>query len=392
MTARITHTQARELFEEYFNTAPTLVASAPGRVNLIGEHTDYNLGLVLPMAIERRAFVAIGPSGDDALHLVAADLDRHVTLPIDTETRQPEEPWADYVLGVLREWRALGHAVPGLRLLITSDVPVGCGLSSSAALEMAVLRALEGLTGVTLEGADAARLGQRVENDFLGLGTGIMDQYVSRNAHADHAVLLDCRSFEVRQVRINLDEHVFVVANTNCARKLTASRYNERVAECRAAVDALAVPLGRPLAKSLRDFEGLELDRAPEGCPEIPFRRARHILSENARVRQAVEALTMGDHEHLGELMRASHESLRIDYDVSSHELDAMVHAATHLPGCAGARLTGAGFGGCVVALVLRRRAPAFVELLLEEYEERTGILGEAFITHADTGAHIDPI
>lgn len=392
MTARITQKQARDLFEEYFATPPAIVASAPGRVNLIGEHTDYNLGLVLPMAVERRTFVAIGPSGDDQLHLVAADLDRRCALPLDSDARQPEEPWADYILGVVYEWRAMGHAVEGLRLLITGDVPMGCGLSSSAALEMAVLRALEGLADIEIDGTEAARLGQRVENGFLGLNTGIMDQYVARNARADHALLLDCRSLEARHVRIVLDEYVFVVANTACSRKLTASRYNERVAECRQAVTALGVPLARPLAKSLRDFEGIALGRPPEGCPEIPFRRARHVLSENARVRDAVEALELGDHDWLGDLMRASHESLRIDYEVSSHELDAMVAAARLVPGCVGVRMTGAGFGGCVVALVLRRRAQTFIELLLEDYEERTGLLGTAFITHADTGARLETI
>jgi len=390
MTQRITQVQARDLFEEYFGTPPTVVASAPGRVNLIGEHTDYNLGLVLPIAIERRTFVAVGPSGDDQLHLVAADLDRRCTLPLDADARQQEEPWADYVLGVIYEWRSLGHTVEGLNLLITGDVPVGCGLSSSAALEMAVLRALEGLAGIELDGADAARLGQRVENDFLGLSSGVMDQYIARNARAEHATLLDCRSFEARQVRIALDEYVFVIANTACPRRLTATRYNERVEECRQAVAALGTPLGRPLAKSLRDFEGLTLNRPPKGCPEIAFRRARHILSENARVRDMVEALELGDEEWLGDLMRASHESLRTDYEVSSHELDAMVNAARHIPGCAGARMTGAGFGGCVVSLVLRRRAQAFIELLLEAYEENTGFIGEAFITHADIGARLE--
>ena len=387
MTARITETQALSLYEVHFKVPPTLVASAPGRVNLIGEHTDYNLGHVLPIAIERRTYVAAGPSADGQLHLVAADLDRHCSLPADHAARIADEPWADYVIGVLNEWRALGHAVTGLNLLITGDVLVGCGLSSSVALEMAVLKALEGLAGVTLDGVDAAKLGQRVENDFLGLGSGIMDQYASWNARAGHAVLLDCRSMEARHVRVNLEDMVFVVANTHCPRKLTASKYNERVEKCREAVACLGAPYARPLAKSLRDFEGVVLTDAPAQCPEHVFRRARHILTENARVLEAAEALEMGDADWLGGLMNASGDSLREDYEVTGHELDAMTAIARKLPGCHGARMTGAGFGGCTVNLVARRRAHEFIELLLEEYEARTGICGEAFITTADAGA-----
>lgn len=392
MTARITQTQARDLYESFFGAAPASVASAPGRVNLIGEHTDYNQGLVLPVGIERRTFVALGPSADGAHHFAAADLDRHVTLPVDVSERQAEEPWADYVIGVFNEWRALGRRLRGLNVLVTGDVPVGCGLSSSAALEMAVLRGLEELYEEDFEGLEAARLGQRVENNFLGLSSGIMDQYVSRNAQAGHALLLDCRSFEARQVRVSLEDTVFVVANTNCARKLTASKYNERVAECAAAVEALKFSLARPLAKSLRDFEGAELEAAPAGCDEAVFRRARHILTENARVVAAVEALEMHDAEWFGQLMNASDESLREDYEVTSPELDAMTSIARHLPGCYGSRMTGAGFGGCTVSLVARRRAQPFMELLLEDYEARTGLIGDAFVTVADAGARAEHV
>jgi galactokinase len=390
MTARVTQTQARELFAANFGQAPAAVASAPGRVNLIGEHTDYNLGFVLPIAIERRTYVAMGPREDDVLHLIAVDFDRHCILPANTAGRQPEEPWADYVLGVLNEWRALGRKIGGLNVLITGDVPEGCGLSSSAALEMALLCALEGLAEEAFSGIEAAQLGQRVENNFLGLNSGIMDQYVSRNARAGHALLLDCRSLEPRQIRINFDDTVFVVANTNCPRKLTASKYNERVAECHEAVARLGAACGRPLAKSLRDFEGVVLGSPPGDCPDHVFRRARHVLTENARVLKAAEALELADAECFGELMNASHESLREDYEVTGQELDAMAHAAQKLPGCHGARMTGAGFGGCTVSLVNRRRAHEFMELLLEEYEQITGICGEAFITSADAGARLE--
>lgn len=390
MTTRITQVQARDLFEENFGALPAIVASAPGRVNLIGEHTDYNLGFVLPIAIERRTYVALGPSGDEQLHLVAADLDRRCTVPATFAERQPEAPWADYLIGVLAEWRALGRPVAGMNVLVTGDVPQGCGLSSSAALEMAMLRALEAHAEEEFSGEEAARLGQRVENNFLGLGSGIMDQYAARNAQAGHAILLDCRSFVARQVRIDLGDNVFVVADTRCPRKLTGSKYNERVEECRQAVECFKMPLARPLAKSLRDLEGATLGECPPKCPEHVFRRARHILSENVRTLQAVEALEMGDAEGFGELMNASHASLRDDYEVSSHELDAMVAAAHKLPGCHGERMTGAGFGGCTVSLVARRRAHEFMELLLEEYEARTGLCGDAFITTADHGARVE--
>lgn len=390
MHSRITEIQARELFSGNFGADPEVVASAPGRVNLIGEHTDYNLGRVLPIAIERRTFVAAGPSADGQLHLVAADLDRKCTLPALHAERVPGEPWADYVIGVLAAWRALGNAPGGLNLLVTGDIPVACGLSSSAALEMAVLKALEALSGSTLSGIDAARLGQKVENDFLGLASGIMDQYVSWNARAGHAVLLDCRSMDARHVRIELEDLVFVVADTRFPRKLINSKYNQRVAECAEALACLAVPLARPLAKSLRDFEGVALDDIPAACPEPVFRRARHVLTENARVVEAVEALEVGDAEWFGRLMNASGDSLREDYEVTGHELDTLTAIARKLPGCHGARMTGAGFGGCTVNLVSKRRAHEFIELLLEEYEEQTGLCGDAFVTEADAGARVE--
>lgn len=390
MTTRVSADEAKALFERHFGAPPLAVASAPGRVNLIGEHTDYNLGFVLPMAIERRTFVAAGPRADARWHFEAADLSRHCGLAADHAGRVPEEPWADYVLGVLKEWRAVGPAVGGLNVLITGDVPVGCGLSSSAALEMAALKALEGLAGIELDGADAARLGQRVENNFLGLNSGIMDQYVSRNARAGHALLLDCRSFEARHVPLALEDMVFVVANTRSPRKLTGSKYNERVEECRSALGHLAHPCGRPLAKSLRDLDGADLPAGQAACPETLFRRARHVVAENTRTLRAAEALKLGDAEELGALMNASHASLRDDYEVTGRELDVMTAIARRLPGCHGARMTGAGFGGCTVNLVARRHAHEFIELLLEEYEAQTGLCGEAFITGADAGARAE--
>mgnify|MGYP006297026499 CR=1 FL=1 len=229
-----------------------------------------------------------------------------------------------------------------------------------------------------------------MENNFLGLQSGIMDQYISRNAVTGHAVLLDCRSFEARQVRAALEDTVFVVADTRVARKLTASKYNERVEECAEAVGYLREAYQRPLAKSLRDFEGIDLSQAPANMPENVLRRARHVLTENARTLEAVEALQMADAEWFGQLMNASDESLRHDYEVTSHDLDAMTAIARHLPGCYGSRMTGAGFGGCTISLVARRRAHEFIELLLDDYEASTGNCGEAFITVADEGARVE--
>lgn len=378
--------QAAQAFQTYFGNAPAIAARAPGRVNIIGEHTDYNDGFVLPMAIENDTVVVGRPRLDSTLRLRAENLDLNAEVSLDQRTRNTDQPWTDYIMGVADELLKLDKPVSGADMLIMGDVPVGCGLSSSAALEMAVLVFFERAGRFQLDDAEAARLGQRVENHFLGLSTGIMDQFISRCGQANHALFLDCRSYAYERVPVAFDNALFVIANTACPRGLTSSKYNERVHECRQAVDTL---------KSLRDQDGLKLRdydmtdllSVQAFLEDVPFRRARHVITENDRTLAAREAMRAGDAAQLGKLMNASDESLRIDYEVTSRELDILAAIARSLPGCFGARMTGAGFGGCTVNLVAQDHVASFCDFLLERYARETGITGEVYISAPAAGA-----
>ena len=325
--------RARGAYVDGFGEQPELVASAPGRVNLIGEHTDYNGGFVLPCAIGRRVAVAVG-RGEGALY--SADFD---------ELRPPEEKdssWADYPRGVAWAMEAAGHEVGAFRATFAGDVPLGSGLSSSAAIEAATALALDALGGFGLGGKDLAVLCQRAENDFVGVNSGIMDQYASLLCEAGAALLVDCRSLEAESVPLDLEGAglALAVCDTRVERGLADTGYNDRRAACERAASALGV-------EELRDATEDDLDR----LSGEELLRARHVVSENARVLEAVEALRARDFDLFGRLMYASHASLRDDYEVSTPELDAFVELAKR-SGAAGARLTGAGFGGCAIALV----------------------------------------
>lgn len=377
---------AIEAFQKQYGCAPTLAARAPGRVNIIGEHTDYNDGFVLPMAIEHDTVVAGLPRKDTVLRMRAENLGRTAEADTTRPRRSEQEPWTDYIMGVIDELQKLGVTVSGADLVILGDVPVGCGLSSSAALEMAALAFFEQIAGVSLEDAEAARLGQRVENHFLGLSTGIMDQFISRSGRKNHALFLDCRTYAYDLVPVAFDDALFVIANTACPRGLTASKYNERVQECAQAVETLAARNGGAGAK-LRDFTMADLLAAKDSLEDVPFRRARHVITENDRTLAAREAMKAGDAAKLGELMNGSDDSLRLDYEVTSRELDILTRIARSLPGCYGARMTGAGFGGCTVNLVRQDAVEAFCAELLHHYNAETGITGEVYISAPAQGA-----
>lgn len=375
-----------ERFETVFGHAPSLGARAPGRVNLIGEHTDYNGGYVLPFAIERETVLLARPRGDRALHLFAANLDAKAVLPLTDLKRSPASPWADYVAGVARELLRMDWNLQGADILVFGDVPLGCGLSSSAAFEMATLRLFEQLEDAELTDDEAARLGQRVENDFLGLSSGIMDQFISRAGRAGHALFLDCATLANECVPVNLNDTVFVLADSAQPRGLTSSAYNERVRECGEAVAAINAATGRACT-SLREVD-LETLYAAEGAmPDVPFRRARHVLTENERTLRARDALTRGDVRELGRLMNASHQSLRDDYAVTGEALDSLTDIARGLEGCHGSRMTGAGFGGCTVSLVEKGQAEVFCRDLVTGYRVASGRDARVFWTEPSEGA-----
>jgi len=349
----------RAAFRERFGHARSGIAEAPGRVNLIGEHTDYNEGFVLPVAIDRYVRVAFAPSPHAGLFRgVSVDFGEGRQASYD-EFRPISVPpsWFDYAAGVAWALGREGVVTPGLDFVVAGDIPIGAGLSSSAALEIAVARALFDAAGVTWDGRRAARLGQRVENDYIGLESGIMDQMASALSQEGAAMLLDCRSLDLECVPLP-DSLAIVVLDTGTRRSLADSAYNERRASCQAAVRALK--RRDPSVRALRDASETDLSSARDEMNGVTYRRALHVVRENERTLEMARALEASDEVRLGELMAGSHESLRDLYEVSSPALDRLVERATSHPACLGARMTGGGFGGCAVALVRVEDVEAF--------------------------------
>ena len=384
-------TNACRLFAEQYGSQPELAARAPGRVTIIGEHTDYNHGFVLPMAIERETVILARRIVGRQLRLHAANFGKNAVVDLDAPVRDQQEPWADYATGVAFELAKQGLPLTGAEALIVGDVPIGSGLSSSASLEMAFLVMFETFGGFRMADTEAPLLGQRVENSFLGLSTGIMDQFVSRLAGKDRALFLDCRSLAYELVPIAFTSARFVIADTGVSRGLTASKYNERVSECRAAVAAMNTHLGRQ-DTHLRDFTTDDLIKSQNVMPEHVFRRARHIITENARTQRACAAMRSGDASLTGTLMDESDHSLRQDYEVTCPELDKMTAIGRAIPGCHGSRMTGAGFGGCTVHLVETDHAEQFEETMLSEYRKQTGLEAKLIVSAPAEGAGLVPL
>lgn len=378
---------ALRLFETTFGGKPEIVVRAPGRVNLIGEHTDYNHGFVLPMAIDRDTVIAAQRRPDRVLHLHSANFDERASIELGRWERTSAHPWVDYIAGVAREIAKLGHPLCGADCLLIGDVPIGSGLSSSASVEMAALALFEALGGFTLSAGDAASLGQRVENDFLGVASGIMDQFIVRAGKAGHALFLDCRSLEFEHVPILMNETAFIVADTGVARGLAGSAYNVRVRECGEAVAALNAHTGKN-ATHLRDFTLEDLEDARHAMDDTIYRRARHVISENSRTLGACEALRAGFAERLGGLFNDSDRSLRVDYEVTCPELDAMTAIGRSLDGCYGSRMTGAGFGGCTVHLVRRDAIPEFCSSIKKTFAFSTGRHPDVVVVSPSRGVH----
>jgi galactokinase len=370
----------RHRFQEYFRTAPAFVVRAPGRVNLIGEHTDYNDGFVLPLAINRAVWIALRPRTDRHVLVHSLDFDGSTAFTLDELTRGTGG-WPEYVKGVAWMLQQAGHGLRGWEGVLAGDVPVGAGLSSSAALELAVARAFAAVSELPWDAARMARLGQRAENEWVGVRCGIMDQMISAAGRAGHALLIDCRSLDIEAVPFPPGTTV-VVLDTATRRGLVDSAYNERRGQCETAARAFGVSALRDVSVPRFQAEGGQLD-------EVTRRRARHVVTENERTLQAAEGMRRGEAVAVGRLMNASHESLRDDFAVSSRELDIMVDCGRAHPACLGIRMTGAGFGGCAVALIHTEQAESFTSSTAASYESATGIKPVLYVCTATEGAEV---
>lgn len=369
-----------EHFHRIFNASPSLLVRAPGRVNLIGEHTDYNDGFVLPLAINRAIWIALRPRPDSRVLIHSLDFPDPADFDL-TQMARAGEGWVEYVKGLAWALQQEGHTLHGWEGVMAGDIPVGAGLSSSAGLELATARAFASVSGLAWDAARMALLSQKAENQWVGVNCGIMDQMISAAGKKDHALLIDCRTLDSRLVPLPMGTAV-VVLDTATRRGLVDSAYNERRAQCETAARHFDVPALRDV--SLETFTA----RADELDPVVRA-RARHVISENARTLEAATAMENGDAVRLGELMDASHVSLRDDFQVSSDALNIIVEIARAQEGCYGARMTGAGFGGCAVALVEGEAAEKFGAQVAADYEAKTGRKPNVYVCSAEDGAEV---
>ena len=363
---------------------------APGRVNLIGEHTDYNDGYVLPVAIDRSILMAAAPRPDCQVVLHALDFGQRTEFSLNDIQHDAQYPWSDYQRGVAFFLQERGFELPGVNAVISGDIPVGSGLSSSAAVEVAAAYVWQVLSGFSMSRVELALLCQQAENEFVGMKCGIMDQFICALGQRDHALLIDCRTLEHEMVRLGAGEGsprpsaTIVVCDTMRRRGLVDSEYNARRRECEEGVRLLQKHL--PGIKALRDVSPAQFERYQGDLPEVVRRRCRHIVYENERVLQSVRALKRGDLATFGRLMNASHVSLRDDYQVSCRELNVMVEAAWQVEGVYGSRLTGAGFGGCTVSLVTGEAVERFRAHVAREYQAATGVEPQIYVCAVEGG------
>jgi galactokinase len=368
-------------FRSRYGSDPAFVVRAPGRVNLIGEHTDYNDGFVFPMAIDRAAWIALRPRSDGRVVATSLDFDETREFDLAKLAKKDSDSWVEYLKGTAWALQGAGHSLKGFDGVVAGDVPLGAGLSSSASIEMATARAFAAVSGLRWEPAPMALLGQKAENKWVGVNCGIMDQLISAAGVEDKALLIDCRSLETQAVPLPRGT-VVVVLDTATRRGLVDSAYNERRAQCEAAARLFGV-------KALRDVTSARLAARAAELDPVTLRRARHVVTEDERTLAAAEAMRANDAARLGKLMTESHESLRHDFEVCNDGLNVMVDEARRAPGCFGARMTGAGFGGCAVALVAAERSDAFVEQVESGYRSATSLDPKVYVCRATNGADI---
>ena len=374
-----------ERFSRHFRGQPLLVVS-PGRVNLIGEHTDYNEGFVLPGATDKVVVFAVAPRTDGLCHFVARDLDQEFRFEIGQFHRSPLR-WPDYLQGVLDQFVKAGHRLPGINCVFGGDVPIGAGMSSSAAIEGGLAFALNTMFGLGLDGLTLVKLAQKAENEFVGVRCGIMDQYINIFGRAKTVLKIDCRSLTFEPVPFEREDLRVVIADTLVRRELASSEYNVRRGQCEAGVNALRVH--DPAIRSLRDVTlDMLRDHRAEFDPVV-YRRCEYVVRENIRVAEACAALARNDFAVFGGLMNLSHAGLRDDYEVSSPELNALVDAARRVPGVLGARMMGAGFGGCTISLVEAGAVPDFEARVGRDYEAQMGKAPKIHVVRIEAGTHV---
>jgi galactokinase len=381
-----------EVFRQQFGDRRTRVFRAPGRVNLIGEHTDYNDGFVLPVAINRETVVVAAANDSRRVRVHSLNVDESAEFDLDNPGPKLRGIWLDYIEGVAQALESRDVRLAGIDMALSSDVPVGAGLSSSAALEISTGMAMLAISGIDVDRLNAevsrtelALAGQHAEHEYVGTRSGIMDQFIAAFGLAGYALLLDCRLLMMRQIPLDTSEIVIAICDSRVKHELSSSEYNKRREECERGVEILSKAL--PGIRALRDVSLLDFEMYKEWLPEPIRSRCRHVVTENLRTLTASDALRSGKFAIMGQLMIKSHESLRDDYEVSCSELDALVEIATSIEGVRGARMTGGGFGGCTVNLVERHALEKFQEKVTSEYNKVTGLIPNIYISEPCDGA-----
>ncbi len=373
----------RRRFRELYSHDPRIFR-APGRVNLIGEHTDYTEGFVMPLAINLHAWVVAAPRADQRIRVYSENVGEFAEMELSDTAVNLRGHWSAYILGVVASLVASGRKIRGADLFIEGEVPMGAGLSSSASVEVATGFALLALSGLSMPPAELAKICQRAENHYAGAMVGIMDQMMAACGRENYALLLDCRNLEFEPLRL-FDGARFVVCNSMVKHDHAANEYNQRRADCETAVRILSTKI--PGLRALRDLSLADLERFQSELPPTVYRRSRHIVTENARVLAAKDAIENANPKLFGELMKQSHASLRDDYNVSCAEVDVLVDLANNSKGVYGSRMTGGGFGGCTISLVKSEDVDAFKKSIVREYHQATKLSPDVYVFHASDGA-----
>ncbi len=375
-----------EFFKKYGDRAkgPVLFYS-PGRVNLIGEHTDYNGGYVFPCALDFGTSLIVRKTTRQQITLSSLNFTGEVTVPVTQSFIAIPASWTNYPVGVINEFALKGITAPGMELLFYGDIPNGAGLSSSASIEMVTAVAVNELTGAGFTMIELVKMAQRAENHFVGMNCGIMDQFAVGFGKKDHAISLNCDTLEYKYAPVNLGDRRLIITNTNKRRGLTDSKYNERRSECEKAVELISQ---HHKIRNLSELNAGDLWMLDKYIPEdLVRKRAKHVITENGRTLDAIRALEQNDIESFGRLMNESHDSLCTDYEVTGIELDTLVYEGRKLPGVTGTRMTGAGFGGCTVSIVENNHADTFMKRLAWVYQEKTGLKADFYLPGIGDGA-----